>query len=111
MSYLFQYPYKKIIADSYQILSTDFTLSVDNGGVDYTIFLPMADTCKGKIYIIKRYDSNSTGRVDISDTNVEANIQDPNTGIFEGNFSLEAIGTIHATAIYQSNGTQWEYIS
>lgn len=111
MSYILQDSYKKVTADEYQILSTDFTLSVDNGGNDWIIRLPMADTCKGKIYIIKRYDSNSTGRVDIIDTNSENNIQDPNTGVFGSPFGLEAIGSTHATVMYQSNGAEWEYIS
>lgn len=100
--------YLKVTSDNYNILSTDYTLSIDNGANNWTIILPNAATCLGRIYILKRYDSTSTGTITIDSTG--SNVQDHTTYVFGLTSTLEAIGSVHATAMYQSNGTDWEYI-
>lgn len=100
--------YKFVEDDNYQITSTDYTLSVHNGENNWTIILPDASTCQGRIYIIKRYDNNSTGLVTV-DAN-SCDVQDPGTGSFNTTFDLTAWGTQNQSVMFQSNGINWEAI-
>lgn len=100
--------YRMVESDSYEIAITDYTLSVNNGASDWSIILPDASTCTGRIYIIKRYDNNSTGLV-IVDAN-SCDVQSPATGSFNTTFDLTAWGTQNQSVMFQSNGTNWEAI-
>lgn len=101
--------YVKVTSNNYNILSTDYTLSVDNAGNSWTILLPDPSTCTGRIYIIKRFDNTSSGTITVDSNG--GNVQNGNTGVFGATSTLEAIGSIHANAMYQSNGTNWECIN
>lgn len=100
--------YKFVEDDNYEITATDYTLSVHNGENNWTIILPDASTCQGRIYIIKRYDNNSTGLVTV-DAN-SCDVQDPGTGSFNTTFDLTAWGTQNQSVMFQSNGINWEAI-
>lgn len=100
--------YLKVTANTYNILSTDYTLSVNNGASNWTIILPNPTTCLGRIYIIKRFDDTSVGSITIDSNG--GSVQDANTGIFGATTILGAIGNVHAMAMFQSNGTNWEWI-
>ena len=94
--------------DNYAITEFDYTLSVNNGASDWSIVLPDASTCAGRIYIIKRYDNNSTGLVTV-DAN-SCDVQSPATGSFNTTFDLTAWGTQNQSVMFQSNGNNWEAI-
>lgn len=97
------------VTEDYTVLSTDYTISVDNSSDNVTITLPDPATCPGRIYVIKRYDDNSTGSVTIATD--AGKVQSPITGDLSGStFALEAWGHTFYTVMYQSNVTNWEAI-
>lgn len=102
------FAYRRVTADNDNITDGDYTLSVDNGISDWTINLPAATTCPGRIYIIKRFDDGSTGGVTV--TSSGGNVQNPTTGSFAGSYSLGAWGTFSYSVMFQSNGSDWEAI-
>jgi len=101
--------YLKVTSNNYNVLSTDYTLSVDNAGNNWTIVLPDPSTCIGRVYIVKRFDNTSTGTLTVDSNG--GNVQNGNTGVFAATAVLEAIGATNANAMYQSNGTNWECIN
>ncbi len=100
--------YLLVEVNEYAITEFDYTLSVNNGASDWSIVLPDASTCPGRIYIIKRYDNNSTGLVTV-DAN-SCDVQSPATGSFNTTFDLTAWGTQNQSVMFQSNGSNWEAI-
>lgn len=101
--------YHKVTADAYVITASDYTLSVDNEGGSWTIKLPDATTCSGRIYIIKRYANSSTGGVTINSDG--GDVQNPKDGTFGSSYDLEPWSSNPLPMVmYQSNGTNWEAI-
>lgn len=99
--------YKKVDVDNYVILSTDYLLSVNNAGNNWSIILPDPSGIVGKTYIIKRYDNTSTGAVIISSA---AGLVQTLNGNFQASATLSGWGFYSDTSMYMSNGTNWEFI-
>lgn len=101
--------YRKVTADADNILTTDYVVSVANGNVEWDIFLPDATTCLGKIYIIKKYDENSTAKIYIQSLGGLVQINETGSfGIVQPLPAVWAIATYYKK--FQSNGTDWEAI-
>lgn len=96
--------YRKVDADNYLILTSDYVLSVNNGASDWNIILPDPTTITGKAYIIKRFDQTSVGQVIII----------PAVGLVQDSDNTfdAAVGFLAANErrMFMSNGTNWEYI-
>lgn len=100
--------YRKVDANNDFILPTDYVLSVNNGNSNWTITLPDAALYPGKVYIIKRYDQNSTNSIQIESAG--GDVQDTN-GTFVGISVLGALfHQFGSQRMFMSNGANWEYI-
>ncbi len=99
--------YVKVSANNYLVVQSDYTVSVDNGANNWTVYLPTAAGNPGRIITVKRYDNTSSGTVTIRATggNVQAN-----SGSFGSTVTLGAIFFYDASIMFQSNGTNWEFI-
>lgn len=100
--------YSFVEDNDYAITELDYTLSVNNTSNNWTIVLPDASTCAGRVYIIKRFDNNSTGTITVDANGCD--VQSPATGVFNATFDLTAWGTQNQSVMFQSNGTNWEAI-
>jgi len=106
--------YRKITANSGSAGETDYTLSVANSGSNWTLNIPDASTCLGRIYVIKRYDNTSTANIRVIPTT--GSIQDM-SGIFNSFYDFGNSGwatgycSLPVGITYQSNGTDWEIIN
>lgn len=101
-------PNTKVSSNEYNILDSDYTLSVNNGSDGYDIFLPTASNSPGRIYIIKRFSESSSGSISIKSNG--GDVQDPADGIFRSTVGLGNWGSLTQSIMYQSNGTDWEAI-
>lgn len=99
----------RIETSDYTATTADYTISVNNGATPVIITFPHPASCAGQIFIVKRYDDTSTGSVTISGGG--GNIQD-RVGAFAGTTTpLDDWGIRYSDKrMYQSNGTEWEYI-
>lgn len=97
--------YHKVTANNYLTQPGDYTLSVDNGASNWNVYLPTAAGNPGRVIVVKRYDDNSNGSINVMATG--GSVQDTD-GTFGSSIPVSAWAT--AQMMFQSNGTNWELI-
>lgn len=86
---------------------THHTIACGNGITAITVTFPNANTCSGRIYIVKR-DAASTGAVTINGGGSQ--IQAVN-GVFGATTTLAALGNYGQHKHFQSDGISWHFIN